>query len=1071
VKTVILPPVTDRSRGIVSGGWWHEADDGHRIVCDLCPRACSLKPGDRGFCFVRQNVDGDMRLTTYGRSTGFCIDPIEKKPLNHFYPGTAVLSFGTAGCNLGCQFCQNWDISKSREVERLSELALPEQIAEAALKTGCRSVAFTYNDPVIWAEYAIDTANACRNAGLQSVAVTAGYISPGARPAFFHAMDAANVDLKGFTDEFYERITYSKLQPILETLKWLKHESDVWFEITNLIIPSLNDSPDELRQMCDWILESVGPDVPVHFSAFHPDFRMIDKPRTPAETLFRAHEIAGQCGLNYAYVGNIDHAARQTTWCPKCRAKVIERRVYEVTHWALKDSCCTTCGTRIPGHFDDQPGHWGSRRQPIRIGDYAQKANPLPIISTPSTAQSKPMEETPSRSSLPADAPDLSVAQESQIHAAACEIVTAAVHSRKPDLNPNHVKSWSELSVMGVFVTLKRNGQLRGCCGVLGEPMPMLSALSQSGYRTALEDHRFPPVTVQELPHLSLDVSLLFHFQTITERGEDRIHAVEVGRHGLKITHAGRSGLLLPIVPVEQGWDARTFLDQVCRKAGLPMTAWLNPDAKLQRFEGRMISGPLKNSLTSPSTTSRLLTAEQLTAMTQFAQANIRAQRQGAVPQCFPPGLPDLEVSGLLLMILPESGQNAVFSRMQLRGTLPLQMTLLQLTQTAAEWLQQNRAGQGRVQDLKTAILVLNQPTLHGTLAEPDLRGIDPAQQAILLQDGRHHVLLFDPQLTAEQLVHQARKTLQASSSNNVQIVAFTASGSDDRVLQCSRPEPQPGPAVRPAAVAGTFYPSDPISLRRTVDDCLGAIPASKEPWNAIMVPHAGLKYSGRIAADVWKRIVIPRSVIVIGPKHTPHGVDLALAPHRVWQIPGATIQTDEALTNLLANRLTGLQFDAAAHAQEHAIEVELPFLSRLNPEASLTAIVIGGQQTLERCLTLGKELAEALTTLPELPLLVISSDMNHFATDTENHRLDELALQAMETLDPATLFNTVRQNSISMCGVLPAIIVMEALRCLNRLDRMERVSYATSAEVTGDQTRVVGYAGMLLGSRSAEQS
>jgi AmmeMemoRadiSam system radical SAM enzyme/AmmeMemoRadiSam system protein B/AmmeMemoRadiSam system protein A len=1069
VKNVILPPTADRSSGVVSGGWWHESDDGHRIVCDLCPRACSLKPGDRGFCFVRQNVDGDMRLTTYGRSTGFCIDPIEKKPLNHFYPGTAVLSFGTAGCNLGCQFCQNWDISKSREVERLSELALPEQIAEAALKTGCRSVAFTYNDPVIWAEYAIDTANACRNVGLKSVAVTAGYILPGARPAFFHAMDAANVDLKGFTDEFYERITYSKLQPVLETLKWLKHESNVWFEITNLIIPSLNDSPDELRQMCDWIVESVGPDVPVHFSAFHPDFRMMDKPRTPAETLFRAHEIAGQCGLNYAYVGNIDDASRQTTWCPNCRAKVIERRVYQLTHWGMKDSCCTACGTRIPGHFDDQPGNWGSRRQPIRISDYARESNPLPILPTTSIAQSKPMEKTPSRSSSSAEAPDLSVAQESEINAAACEIVTAAVHNRKPNLNPDDVKSWSEISVMGVFVTLKRNGKLRGCCGVLGEPMPLLSALSQSGYRTALEDHRFPPVTAQELPHQSLDVSLLFHFQTITEKGEDRINAVDVGRHGLKIVHAGRSGLLLPIVPIEHGWDARTFLDQVCRKAGLPMTAWLSPDAKLQRFEGRMISGSLKSSPPSSATPSRLLTPEQLTALGQFARANISAQQQGAVPQCFPPGLPDLEVSGLALIVRHESGQNVVFSRMQLRGTLPLQMTLLQLTQNAAQWLQQDRAGQGHVQDSKTGILVLNQPTLHGTLAEPDLRGIDPAQQAILLQDGRHHVLLFDPQLSGEQLMQDAQKTLQAGLSNAVQIVAFTASGSDDRVLQCSRPEPQPGPAKRPAAVAGTFYPSDPAALRRVVDDCLADIPLEKERWCAIMVPHAGLKYSGRIAADVWKRVEIPGSVIILGPKHTPHGVDLALAPHRTWLSPGATIETDAALTNLLANRLTGLQFDAAAHAQEHAIEVELPFLSRLNCDAKLTAILIGGQQTLERCLSLGKELAAVLESLPELPLLVISSDMNHFASDSENRRLDEMALQAMETRDPVALFNSVRQNSISMCGVLPAIIVMEALRCLNRLDRIERVSYATSADVTGDRTRVVGYAGMLLGSRSSE--
>lgn len=289
-----------------------------------------MKPGDRGFCFVRQNVDGQMALTTYGKSTGFCIDPIEKKPLNHFYPGTAVLSFGTAGCNLGCKFCQNWDISKSREVERLSQLATPDTIAVAAKATNCRSVAFTYNDPIIWAEYAIDTAEACRREGVKSVAVTAGYISPAARPAFFHAMDAANVDLKAFTEEFYHKITYSQLQPVLDTLRWLKHESDVWFEITNLLIPDANDSPDEVRRMCDWILEAVGADVPVHFTAFHPDFRMTDRGRTPHETLLQAKQIAIEQGIRFAYVGNVNDVKNQSTWCPSCQHLLIKRNHYQI---------------------------------------------------------------------------------------------------------------------------------------------------------------------------------------------------------------------------------------------------------------------------------------------------------------------------------------------------------------------------------------------------------------------------------------------------------------------------------------------------------------------------------------------------------------------------------------------------------------------------------------------------------------------------------------------------------------------------------------------------------------------
>src|SRR5215208_453866 len=253
------------------GRWYHMLDDG-RMQCDLCPRDCRLQEGQRGACFVRQNVGDEMVLTTFGRSTGFCIDPIEKKPLNHFYPGTSVLSFGTAGCNLGCKFCQNWDISKSREVERLSEVATPEAIAEAARRHGCRSVAFTYNDPVVWAEYAIETARACHAVGVKTVAVTAGYITTQARGPFYEHMDAANVDLKGFTEDFYRRITYSHLQPVLDTLEWLKKETSVWFEITNLVIPQANDAMDDIRRMCGWILEHCGDLVPVHFTAFHPDF-------------------------------------------------------------------------------------------------------------------------------------------------------------------------------------------------------------------------------------------------------------------------------------------------------------------------------------------------------------------------------------------------------------------------------------------------------------------------------------------------------------------------------------------------------------------------------------------------------------------------------------------------------------------------------------------------------------------------------------------------------------------------------------------------------------------------------
>jgi pyruvate formate lyase activating enzyme len=349
------------------GRYWHKVEDNSAIYCDLCPRACVLKEGDRGFCFVRKNEEGLMRLTTYGKSTGFCIDPIEKKPLAHFLPGTSVLSFGTAGCNLGCQFCQNWSISKSREIEILSEDASPETIAKAAQRFGCRSVAFTYNDPVIWAEYAIDTAKACHEVGLKTVAVTAGYITPEARPEFYSVMDAANVDLKAFSETFYKKITLSNLAPVLDTLKWLKHESNVWFEITNLMIPDENDSPEETEAMCEWIVNNLGDEVPVHFTAFHPDFRMMDKGPTPPETLARATQIAIKAGIKFAYVGNVHDQEGDTTFCPQCKTALIVRDWYEIKRFDLKNGCCKKCGKEIPGLFEAKCGDWGRRRLGVRL--------------------------------------------------------------------------------------------------------------------------------------------------------------------------------------------------------------------------------------------------------------------------------------------------------------------------------------------------------------------------------------------------------------------------------------------------------------------------------------------------------------------------------------------------------------------------------------------------------------------------------------------------------------------------------------------------------------------------------
>ena len=350
--------------------YWHALEDG-RVECDLCPRHCRIKEGQRGLCFVRANQQGKVVLTTYGRSSGYVIDPIEKKPLNHFLPGTPILSFGTAGCNLGCKFCQNWDISKSRQMDTLMDRAAPETIARAAKALGCRSVAYTYNDPVIFHEYAIDVARACRELGIKSVAVTAGYVEPEPRAEFYRWMDAANVDLKGFTDAFYHRLCGGHLQPVLDTLVYLKRETAVWIETTTLLIPGENDSDEELEAMTRWVVKELGPDVPMHFSAFHPDWKMLDKPPTPPATLTRARNIALRNGVRYAYVGNVHDPVADSTYCHGCGKQLIGRDWYRLTAWHLTtEGRCPHCGTVCSGVFEAQPGNWGPRFQRVRLADF-----------------------------------------------------------------------------------------------------------------------------------------------------------------------------------------------------------------------------------------------------------------------------------------------------------------------------------------------------------------------------------------------------------------------------------------------------------------------------------------------------------------------------------------------------------------------------------------------------------------------------------------------------------------------------------------------------------------------------
>ncbi len=747
---VTMPPTGPLCEdGSKRGGWWHATEDAERIVCDLCPRECTLKPGDRGFCFVRENRDGEMVLTTYGRSTGFCIDPIEKKPLNHFLPGTSVLSFGTAGCNLGCKFCQNWSISKSREVERLSETATPEAIAAACQEMGCRSVAFTYNDPIIWAEYAIDVARACRAVDVKTVAVTAGYITEAARRPFFDAIDAANVDLKAFTEEFYQKLTLSHIQPVLDTLSWLKRETEVWFEITNLVIPQANDSDDEFRRMCDWVLDHVGDEVPLHFTAFHPDFRLRDRERTPHETLLRAYQLARHAGVKHVYVGNVNDLRHQSTYCPVCRGMLIERDWYELGAYHLDGNRCRHCGATIAGVFDQAPGTWGRKRLPVQIANFVPKPPVVEASREFKTNVRQPLSQAPPASNernvnvsttesastfAQPSAPELTDEQQNAIHRAASELVAAAVTGYRAEASEPTLAGAGGQTILGCFVTLKRQGRLRGCCGFLGRPTTILAALTEAAVTTATRDARLPTISPIELEHLTLDVSLLHSIKRIEATGDGRIQAVAVGKHGLQIVRGEARGLLLPSVATENDLDAEEFLRQVSMKAGLPPTAWKEEQTGIWTFEGLAIPGKLEPDVVERfrvEQPARFTTAD-VAKLAEFCRQNIVALAAGGTPTYYAANCPDGTVEGITISVsLPGRDAPARFGQLSMRPGLPLQSTALEMCKLAAAMLNAGGYQAAHLYDLKVDLAVLFDPAMHGTVAEPALEGFDPQQRAL----------------------------------------------------------------------------------------------------------------------------------------------------------------------------------------------------------------------------------------------------------------------------------------------------------------------------------------------------
>jgi AmmeMemoRadiSam system radical SAM enzyme/AmmeMemoRadiSam system protein B/AmmeMemoRadiSam system protein A len=1057
--------------------------EGDRFRCLACGHRCVIAEGQRGICKVRFNDGGQLKVP-FGYVAGLQCDPVEKKPFFHVYPGSDALTFGMMGCDLHCSYCQNWitsqalrDASAVAPVRRFS----PAELAGLGRREGARLVVSSYNEPLITAEWAVAVFKEAKAAGLACAFVSNGNATPEVLDFLRPWIVAYKVDLKSFNDRNYRKLG-GVLDNITDTIGMI-HERGIWLEVVTLVVPGFNDSPDELRQIAQF-LASISPDIPWHVTAFHKDYRMTDPDPTSAETLMRAAETGAEEGLRFIYAGNLPGRVGpwENTRCPSCQATVIERYGYLVRSYRVgADGTCPSCRAAIPGIWpcssgevitgNSQAAYQSRLPRPVqntgseRISILQDRRQGLPVVpepngEPPAMAVSKSTATAAKTASGPR-AP-LAAKQKTLLISAVSNLLRNLV-AGQPAVFPPDTGELADLPVAGAFVSLKRGRHLRSCCGMLGQTVPLHQAVAHAAERTIWEDERFPPVSPSELAHLNMEIWLLFNPQQVQRRGEERAEAITIGRHGIQVVRGQSRGLFLPGVASENQWDAPTFLDRVCIKAGLHAAAWREDETSLFTFEGEMLHSPLRELKDAGALPpAGPCSADDLPKLAGLCRANLVDLLQGAAPHYFL-GAPDGTLNGVVLFVQrPGSTEVRSLSRISLRPGVALQATLFSLVQAAAQYLAGQRVNLSDVLAAPVGLALLHDPVLHGTVAEPQLDGFDPQKRALLVLERNKSGLVFDASQSPEHLVKEAATQARVHQPEAATLFSLATVTNMAQVAVSTAPTPVRGPAERPPAVAGKFYDGDPAALASTVDALLEGR-RDAQPWPAAMVPHAGLRFSGRIAADVLKRIEIPRTVIVIGPSHTGRGMEWAVAPQQTWAMPGFEMASDFMLARQLCQAIPGLEMDAVAHQHEHAIEVELPFLWRLAPESKVVGITIG-HGDLGSCRRFASGLAEVMQAREERPLLLISSDMNHFASDAENRRLDALALEALERRDAEELFDTVHRHHISMCGVLPAVIVLETLQLLGSLTRAERVAYATTADVTGDKSRVVGYAGMLFG-------
>ncbi len=657
--------------------------------------------------------------------------------------------------------------------------------------------------------------------------------------------------------------------------------------------------------------------------------------------------------------------------------------------------------------------------------------------------------------------PSLKLAELELVHQTACKLVRAAVHYEMIDAC-QELEQLADLKVSGVFVTLKRGNTLRGCCGMLGASLALSEALADSAKQTALHDPRMAPITAIELPHLTLSVSVLGTPRVLNVAGEDRVNAIQIGRHGLRIRYENNAGLLLPAVAKERDWNARQFLDAVCTKAGLPSETWKSEDAMVEIFDGIDHSAAFVCGVTAEETPT--VSPETLKKLSGWIESNLAAMQQGATPVYYATDVDDMTVAGVVLIVTGNDTEDLGLLQINIKEGLPLQSTLFQLTEAAAK----KQLGLTELAENPIALAVLSQLIHHGTDREFDASEVAPEKRAILAMDNRCWSLEFNTEQTVDEIINRALAA-EPFRRGSTMVYSAKCDSTQNRVSLSSRPPAVPHAPERSPAVAGSFYPEIDSERETLIDEILSDLaknevtPICPQRVNAAMVPHAGLRYSGHIAAEIWRRIHLPNDILIIGPKHTADGAPWAVAPHETWKLSDSTsMRGNPAFAKMLADNVPGMELDANAHRREHGIEVQLPFIQRLAPNAQITAIAMGRAEYTD-LQEAARALATLLKPLPTQPLIVISSDMNHFAEDRENQRRDQLALEQLAALDPSGLLKTCKEENISMCGQIPAAFVLLTLQYMQSTCNYQKIAYATSAEVTGDISSVVGYAGVVF--------